>query len=274
MAVTATAAVTSNYNGSQISCNGSSDGRVTVTASGGTGALSYLLNELSGNITGSINGIFTGLPAGSYTVRVRDLNLCTVNTVAVIIAAPSPVTATAAVTSDYNGSQVSCNGASDGKIAVTACRRHRRTDISACTDPGQCIGRSSGVFTGVPAGTYTVRVSDLNGCNVTTLPVTIANPTAITAPISITSNYNGSRISCFGGSDGIITVLGTGGTGALTYVLDQDPANTTGVSSGIFTGLTAGTYTVTVSDANGCSKTSNSVTLNNPSGRCNGSSNK
>jgi PKD repeat protein len=263
-AVTASTAITSNYNGSAISCNGATDGRITVTASGGTGALSYLLNEQPLNITGSINGIFTGLGAGSYTVRVRDLNLCTVNTVAVLITAPALVTASALVTSNYNGSQVSCNGASDGTITVTAGGGTGALTYLLIQIPGNVTGSASGIFTGVPAGTYTVRVTDLNGCNITTLPVTISNPVVITAPISITSNYNGARISCFGASDGIITVVGAGGTGALSYVLDQDPANVTGAATGVFTGLPAGTYTVTVNDINLCSRTTTSVTLNNP----------
>ena len=263
-AVTAAAAVTSNYNGSQLSCNGSSDGRITVTATGGTGALSYYLNEIPLNVSGSITGIFTGLPAGPYTVRVRDLNLCEVNTVSVTITAPAAVTATAAVTSDYHGSQVSCTGSSDGTITVTAAGGTGALSYQLIQMPGNTTGFSSGVFTGVPAGTYTIRVTDLNGCNVTTLPVTISNPVAITAPISVTSNYNGSRISCFGASDGIITVLGSGGTGTLAYVLDQDPSNVTGASSGIFSLLPAGVYTVTVTDLNGCSKTTTSVALNNP----------
>ena len=263
-AVTASTAITSNYNGSAISCNGATDGRITVTASGGTGALSYLLNEQPLNITGSISGIFTGLGAGSYTVRVRDLNLCTVNTVAVVITAPAAVTASALVTSNYNGSQVSCNGASDGRITVTAGGGTGALTYIIIQIPGNVTGSASGIFTGVPAGTYTVRVTDLNGCNITTLPVTISNPVVITAPISITSNYNGARITCFGASDGIITIVGAGGTGALSYVLDQDPANVSGAVTGIFTGLPAGTYTVTVKDVNLCSKTTTSVTLNNP----------
>ena len=51
--VTATAAVTSDYNGSQVSCTGASDGKITVTASGGTGALSYLLVQIPGNVRAS-----------------------------------------------------------------------------------------------------------------------------------------------------------------------------------------------------------------------------
>lgn len=72
--ITATATLTSNYYGSQISCNGVLDGRITVTASGGTGVLSYALVEIPGNTSGAITGVFTGLPAGTYTFTVTDKN--------------------------------------------------------------------------------------------------------------------------------------------------------------------------------------------------------
>ena len=77
-----------------------------------------------------------------------------------------------------------------------------------------------------------MKVTDVNGCNVTT-SVTISNPTAITATGVVTSNYNGRQVSCYGSTDGIITVTAAGGTGALGYVLDQDPANVTGATTGL-----------------------------------------
>ena len=264
-ALTATTAITSNYNGSHVSCNGASDGRITVTAAGGTGTRTYFLNEIPGNITGSITGIFTGLPAGSYTVKVTDLNGCNITTVPVVLVNPTAVTASALITSNYNGSEVSCNGASDGIITVTASGGTGALAYQLQEQPGNTTGSVSGVFTGLHAGSYTVKVTDLNGCNVTTAAVVIDNPPALAAPIAITSNYNGARISCNGASDGVITVTATGGTGVLTYVLDQNPANITGAASGVFTGLPAGTYSVTVTDINGCTKTSLSVTLNDPS---------
>ena len=84
-AVSAMASVTSNYNGSQVSCDGATDGRITVMHGGGTGALTYLLIEMLGNVSGAATGIFTGVPAGTYTVRVSDLNGCNVTTAPVTI---------------------------------------------------------------------------------------------------------------------------------------------------------------------------------------------
>ena len=78
--------------------------------------MSYVLNEDLTNVTGATTGIFTGLGAGTYTFTVKDANLCSTVTTAVTITAPVAITARAAVTSNFNGSQVSCNGASDGKM--------------------------------------------------------------------------------------------------------------------------------------------------------------
>ncbi len=78
-----------------------------MTATGGTGALTYVLNEMALNLTGRNTGIFTGVPAAAgYTVTVTDKNGCNVTTLPVAVNNPPAVTATAAVTSDYNGSQV------------------------------------------------------------------------------------------------------------------------------------------------------------------------
>ena len=98
-AVTATAAITSNYNGSEVSCNGAADGEITVTAAGGTGTLIYILVEAPGNLTGASTGIFTGVPAGTYTIRVTDVNGCNIITAPVTIDNPPAITATGIVSS-------------------------------------------------------------------------------------------------------------------------------------------------------------------------------
>jgi len=98
-----------------------------------------------------------------------------------------------------------------------------------------------------------VKVTDINLCNVTTAPVTITQPVVVAATAAVTSNFHGSDLSCNGSSDGRITVTASGGTGALSYLLNESPGNVTGLITGIFTGLAAGTYTITVTDLNLCS---------------------
>ena len=90
------------------------------------------------------------------------------------------------------------------------------------------------------AGTYTVTVTENGGCTATASG-TITQPTTVVATIS-----TGNNISCNGGSDGSLTASGSGGAGSYTY------AWVTGASTANVTGLAAGVYTVTVTDANGC----------------------
>ncbi|MBI4947667.1 MAG: T9SS type A sorting domain-containing protein, partial [Bacteroidetes bacterium] len=102
------------------------------------------------------------------------------------------------------------------------------------------------------AGDYTATVSDANGCSATST-VTVTEPaTALTATASVTSN-----VSCNGGNDGSAAVAASGGTSTYTYLWSNNSPNPT---AGL---LTAGDYTATVSDANGCSATS-TVTVTEP----------
>lgn len=263
-ALTATAVVTSNYNGRQVSCNGASDGIITVTPGGGVPGYTYVLSPAV-NVTGAASGVFTGLPAGSYTVTVTDLNGCQRVTTSVTISEPAILAATSTVTSNFNGQQISCNGASDGTIQVSPVGGTIPYSYVLVEIPGNVTGAASGIFTGIPAGTYTFNVLDVNNCPVTTAPVTITPPTPVIASAAVTSNYNGSQISCFGLSDGVITVTASGGTGVLQYTFDQLPANTTGQFSGIFTGIPAGVgYTFTVRDANTCTVVTGVVNVSQP----------
>lgn len=261
--VTASASVTSNHNGQQISCNGTSDGELTVTAGGGVGSYTYLLVQLPANVSGASSGVFTGLPAGTYTVEVRDGNNCLVTTTPVTITQPAVLGATAAVTSNYNGQQISCNGASDGIITITVAGGTGPFAYTSVEVPGNVSGATSGIFTGLPAGNYTFNVIDVNTCSTITAQVTISQPAQLAATLAVTSNYNGRDVSCNGASDGELTVtVTTPGTGASTFTIDQLPLNASGRFSGLFTGVPPGNYTVTVEDANNCSIVTNAVTIN------------
>src|SRR5206468_2585275 len=112
----------------------------------------------------------------------------------------------------------------------------------------------SGTFNNLAAGPYTVIVKDANGCT-TPQPVTITQPASALGS-SISSQTN---VACFGGSTGSVTVAGSGGTGPYTYSID----GTNFGNSGTFSSLAAGSYTVTVKDANGCT-TTQPVTITQP----------
>lgn len=207
-----------------VTCHGAATGSVTVNASGGTGTLAY---SLDGTNFQSSN-TFTGLTAGSYTVTVKDAGGCT-NTGNFSITEPTEITAVSGILN------VDCNGASTGAITVNASGGTGALQFSMDGINYQ----ASGSFTGLTAGQYTVWVKDANGC-VITINETITEPTAINMYANI------SDVSCAGGDDGVVDLNVSGGTPPYTYFWSN------GSSTEDIFNLPAGSYTVTVTDYNGC----------------------
>jgi gliding motility-associated-like protein len=262
--VAASGSVTSNYNGEDIRCVGSSDGVITVTSSGGTGAYNYKLDQVPSNTTGDGSGIYSGLSAGTFTVTARDVNNCFIVTTPITLTPPAALSGSASITSNYNGRQLRCFGSSDGVITVTSGGGVGGFDFVLNEIPGNVTGLTSGVFTGVPSGTYTITMTDDNTCQRVTTAVTINDPPVLTAASSVTSNYNGAQVTCNGASDGTIKVTPTGGTAAYSYTFVEIPGNTSGSATGTFTGVPAGAYTFNVLDINNCPVTTTPVTISEP----------
>lgn len=215
-----------------VSCFGGSDGEAEAgNASGGTGPYTYIWN------TGSTNQTVTGLTAGTYTITASDANGCE-GTDEVTIGQP----ATGVSVSIAIDSNASCNGGSDGGMTASG------SGGTGAITYAWSTGATSASISGLTAGTYTVTATDANGCT-DTASATIAQPTAVDVSIATT------QPSCSGGT-GSATATGSGGTGGFTYAWSNGGATAT------ITGLAAGTYTVTATDANGCMDTA-STTINN-----------
>src|SRR5437773_6158939 len=224
-----------------VACFGASTGSVTVSASGGTSPYTFSKD----GVTFGASGTFSNLAAGSYTITVKDANGCT-TTQGVTITQPS-----AALSSSISSqTNVACFGGSTGSVTVSA---SGGTAPYTFSKDGVNFG-ASGTFGSLAAGSYTITVKDANGCT-TTQPVTITQPASALGS-SISSQTN---VDCFGGSTGSVTVAGSGGTSPYTYAID----GTTFGNSGTFGSLAAGSYTITVKDANGCT-TTQPVTITQP----------
>jgi hypothetical protein len=206
-------------------CNLSCNGQATVTAGGGTTPYTYLWNNSSQQTTATA----TGLCAGTYTVTVTDKNGCTNNNTA-IISQPPPITI-----STVHVTNVSCNGSDNGVISIA---------VSGGT-PGYTYGWSPAVgsgpvITNLTAGTYTVTITDIFGCTKTATYT-------ITQPLPVALTITGTPVSCFGGSNGSATVISSGGVAGYSYKWLP-----TGGTASIANALTAGTFTVEVTDSHGC----------------------
>ena len=217
-----------------VSCNGGADGSASVSLNGGSAPVTFNWSPIGGT-----DSIGTNLPAGTYTVTVTDANGCTATTQAVINE-PSPLTL--AVT---NSTNATCAGSNDGTIDILA-----NGGTSVYTYTWLPSGNSSSLSSLAP-GTYTATVTDANGCT-TTVSATIAEPPPVTAAVSTIP------VLCNGGATGSATVNAAGGTSGYTY--QWAPA---GGSNATASGLTAGNYDVTVTDANGCTA-STTATVTEP----------
>ena len=165
------------------------------------------------------DGAQSGLTAGTYTFTVIDANGCTAT-------CTSTINEPAALVASCSSNPVSCNGGTDGSSTVSA---------SGGTAPYS----GDGTTTGLAAGTYTYTVTDANGC-------TASCSTTVTEPAALVASCTSTDVSCNGGTDGSATVSASGGTAPYT-------------GEGTTTGLSAGSYTYTVTDANGCTASCSST---------------
>lgn len=215
-----------------VSCHDGSDAVISVEASGLDGVYSYSLN---GAEPQSPN-LFSGLSAGSYSVVVTGQFGFTVTAGNFAIGNPSPIEISTTV--------------SGNSITVTATGGTGALEYSL---DGQNI-QSGNVFEQIEDGIYTLIVRDANNCTATA-QVIVANNSLLALLEANT------QISCFGGNDGSITANASGNQPPFAYSLNGIDFQ----ASPVFTGLEAGSYTVTVRDAGSLTTTTNEVVLNEPS---------
>nr|MBK9652597.1 SprB repeat-containing protein [Bacteroidota bacterium] len=237
-------------NSGSVSCNGGVDGYITLSSTLGTGPYDYtIVPNPNGQSFTDENGtvVFNNLPAGTYTVTVTDANGCTATGIYIVLE-PSQLDKTVTL------AQPLCPGGT-GSVTVVATGGTPWLGIvhpagyEYSIDGGTV--QFTGVFTGIVAGIHTVTIQDSLGC-ITTAVFTIVAPSAFIC------DGNVINVTCPGGNDGSITTNISGGTGAYTYVWSHNAL----LNSPNATGLSAGTYTVTVTDANGCTHSCSYTVMN------------
>ncbi|MES2545594.1 MAG: T9SS type A sorting domain-containing protein [Bacteroidota bacterium] len=222
---------------------GASNGSITITGvTGGTAPYQYSFGGFSGY---SVVTTYTNLPAGTYGLDVKDANGCIYATSVTIIDTPGP-TDIVVISSDSH-----C-GASDGSITLGA--------VTGGTVPYSYDFNNSGfnvttVYTGLAAGSYTLEVKDMNGC----IYHTTVNISNIPGPTAIATT---SVDETCGAANGSVTFGAvTGGTAPYQYNFNN--LGFSGATS--YTNLIAGSYTLDVKDANGCTYSTAVTIINNSS---------
>lgn len=210
------------------------DGSIMISSTSGSGSYEY---SIDGGVTFQTSGSFISLLPGTYTILVNDLITgCSSSEVATINSTTSGLSVSTLEQIE------SCSG-NDGSIDVSAIGGSGSYEYSI---DGGATYQTSGFFTGLTGGTYSVIVNDLSlGCT--------GNITAIvTTSTSLSMVVAGSDPTCIG-SDGAIDISSVDGSGSYEYSID---GGTTFQSASSFTGLSGGTYTIVVNDlVNSCTGT-------------------
>lgn len=232
----------SDYHGYNVGCAGGNNGYIDIKATGGNGA------NFQGYVYAIDNGAYgpdahiEGIRSGTHSIQVKDGRGC-VNSQQVNFTAPASTISLKVLSKEHNG----CGADPVGQISLQATGGNQPYTYSL----NDGVWQSNPTFTNLVAGDYKVAVQDAAGC--TNSINTIL--TAAYAPISITADI--SPVSCFGLSDGTITVNASGGDGNYSYHWQTITADKQA------TKLPAGDYSLEITDSKGC-KQSDTFTISQP----------
>ncbi len=227
-----------NITKKDLKCFNVSDGEINIDATGGTGTLSYYLDD---NLASANN---TGLSADEYLVHVQDGNNCKSTEESVEILSPEEITF------DFASSGLLCAGDKNGTIDPQIKGGVAPYNINWTGSNG--YSSTSTTISDLEGATYTIEVTDANNC-VYTSPFELFEPEEI-----VLSDINVKDANCFGESSGEIFVEADKGTAPYTYTLDA-----TTNSTGQFNDLAANTYSLKVTDDNACIKLQD-ITIKEP----------
>jgi len=217
------------------SCNGKPDGYMSVTASLGTGPYTYAWSD------GTVGSDYPSAPAGTYQVVATDSMGCTSDSLTVVL----PTSGSIAADISFMVPP-SCFGSSNGILQADA------LSGSSPHDYVWSSGEETKLITGKPAGTYACTITDSNGCN-TVLTAILPNP-----PELLTDIVSQENVECFGGVTGSIKTAVNGGQPPYTFEWS------TGQKTDDIFDLSAGSYVLTVTDANACTASTDTVLISEP----------
>jgi hypothetical protein len=236
--------VANTHNGGyHITCFGASDGTITSVVTGGTAPYTYQWS--SGQTTADLTNVRTG----NYSLTVTD-SLGAAFTASITLTQPNKLEVELDPTELAGGTHISANGASDGMIT---------TNVSGGTPPYTYLwndGSTAAIRKYIPAGTYTVTISDANACTIGS-STTLVQPDELTVSLNASMHGGSWNLTCAGSDDGTIDATVSGGIPPYTYDWSHG-AFTEDVSE-----LRAGAYTVIVTDANRVARQA-TVTLTMP----------
>jgi hypothetical protein len=239
-------------------CNGDLSGMGSFTTSGGTAPYTFTIVNTTGGTVVEASPVvnFSGAGAGTITVGVTDGNGCYAEST-VTITQPTALSLTGTPSLSIEGSHnINCFGGATGSIALNVSGGVAPYTYTWTTIGGSGLTAGAANQTGLTEGTYTVLVRDANGCEIGD-SWTLSQPTAL----SVTAVTDDALIGTCIGSDAQLTATPAGGVpGIPGYTYSWTPAaglSATNIANPVAKPSSTTTYTVVVTDANGCTATSN-----------------
>jgi hypothetical protein len=229
--------LSANVARTNVTCNGANNGTITISSpSGGSGTYQYSIN---GGGAWQASGSFTALVPASYNVQIRDAFMpgcVTTLNAALVITEPAVLNA---IITPIN---VSCSGANDGAISISAPSGGYGTYQYTINGGTTWVG--SGNFTNLAPAIYNVQIRD--AANQSCIVILNASLT-ITQPGLLSASIAKTDVTCFGASNGSITISSpAGGYGTYEYSINGGGS---WQSSGNFSGLSPGLYNILIRDA-------------------------
>jgi len=211
------------------SCFGFSDGSIVVAIDNGLGPFQYNWNDGNGFVN---ENSLLNIAAGTYLVEVRDANLCAGFFEFTLEDYPPLALA-------FDTRNVSCNGESDGRVTALV------TGGTGLYSYAWSNNQTGGEIEPVPAGNYSVTVTDSNGCIISGDTLLTEPPELVLTLVEVVNNV------CYGESEGSVAVSATGGNPLYEYSISGSAFQ----MEPLFENLFSSPYTITVLDALGCTDT-------------------
>jgi gliding motility-associated-like protein len=233
----------SAMNVTPVSCSGTANGAITVVPSGGNAPFTYVWASTASQFTSTNAATITGLKIGSYTVTATDAGGCTGVSPAIVVGAgPSSVAVPVS-----NNTPVACGSVGTGALTVAPTGGSAPYSYVWTSNAAGFTSTNSATISNLKIGTYNVTATDANGCTGASATITIG----LSSNTMSLPTVNITPVTCFGGSNGAITVAPVGGVTPYSYTW-SGPGLFVTVNSPTITNLGSGNYTVIVSDANSC----------------------
>lgn len=222
-----------------VNCFGGSNGSISTTVSGGTTPYSYVWNNQNHVVLSDTSDNLENITAQDYQVKVTDTNGCILNHTISITEPTAPLAI------NFSSTDILCHGQNTGSIS---------SQVEGGTQPYTYLWSNNNQtpsISNLAIGTYTLLITDNNGC-------ILSDSISLTQPeTAISAVFNTRKVSCLGGNDGYAQVIASGGIPGYNYTWDN------GSNTNFIDNVTAGTYSVTITDANNCIY-SNSISVIEP----------